>query len=582
MTWLLFKTQWRQFRNGIKDLRPGQLALYIMLGLLVLILFPVFIVPLALVAFVLPFDALSPLFSSFFIVAIAMTVLFAIPQVFKHLFSARDVELLFTLPVPTRSIFWVKYGQSFTTTGAFISLLLLLIGTVIGIVYRVSWVYYPVVFIVSLSVVLVGMAIAYLFNLVLIQILPTHRARELMVVMSGLAGVFVYVMFQLPNMYGTERGSEEMLANMPDFPSWLPTTWGAQALTHAATGDAVSLLWTGGIALLALGLSVFAAMLVERGFRTGWIRLSTAPGRRDKKRRKEVRSARLRHPIVILGSKEWRALQRDMREWLTFLPLLFVVIFPAMQFMTNPDGIKHLLQSPLLSWVVVQLGIIGFFSLFIGTFTAASIAREGKAAWLLRSLPLSGWQIALGKLWIHWLIPFVLVLALELGAGIFLGWSWWWALAGAGTYGLLSLGMSGMGLWLGTIGAKHNPDNPQDRLQAGTGFLLIFLNFVYLLVMGFPVTMVLVPGEYSDVFMPMTENAGGLIATGAMIIGSILQFKTVQAGLIVVSGLLSLLIMSLGTTFFFLHLSARRIDGGIQIHVVQGRSKRRLVEHTNK
>lgn len=503
-----------------------------------------------------------------------MMVLFAVPQVFKHLFSARDVELLFTLPIPTRSIFWVKYGQSFATTGAFFSLLLLLISTVIGIVYRVSWVYYPIAMIVSVSVVLVGMAIAYLFNLILIQILPAHRARELMVVMSGLAGVFVYVLFQLPHMYRSERGSEEMFANMPDFPDWLPTTWGTHALMHAAAGEAAGLLWTGGVALLAIGLSAFAAMLVERGFRTGWIRLSGAPGRRDKKRRKGARPARLRHPIVILGTKEWRALQRDMREWLTFLPLLFVVILPTMQFMTNPDRMKNLLQSPLSSWVVTQLVIAGFFSLFIGTFTAASIAREGKAAWLLRSLPLSGWQIAVGKLWIHWLIPFVLVLALELGAGIFLGWSWWWVLAGAGTYGLLSLGMSSMGLWLGTIGAKHNPDNPQDRLQAGTGFLLIFLNLIYLLVMGLPVTMVLVPGEYSDIFMPMAENASGLMAMGAFVIGSILEFKTAQAGLIAVLGLLTLLIMSLGTAFFFLHLSARRFDDGIQIHVVQGRSKR--------
>lgn len=63
MTRLLIKIQWRQFQNGIEDLRPGQLALYVMLGLLVLIILPVFIVPLALLAFVLPLEALSPLFS---------------------------------------------------------------------------------------------------------------------------------------------------------------------------------------------------------------------------------------------------------------------------------------------------------------------------------------------------------------------------------------------------------------------------------------------------------------------------------------------------------------------------------------
>ncbi|MDQ0337423.1 ABC-type transport system involved in cytochrome c biogenesis permease component [Caldalkalibacillus uzonensis] len=67
--------------------------------------------------------------------------------------------------------------------------------------------------------------------------------------------------------------------------------------------------------------------------------------------------------------------------------------------------------------------------------------------WLLRTLPLSGIQIALGKIWIHWLLPFFVAVVLEIGIGIFLNWSWLWMCAGIVTFAFISLGMASIGLW---------------------------------------------------------------------------------------------------------------------------------------
>src|SRR5699024_2687430 len=37
---------------------------------------------------------------------IGLIILLGLPQVFKDLYTSNDLELLFTLPIPTRNIFW--------------------------------------------------------------------------------------------------------------------------------------------------------------------------------------------------------------------------------------------------------------------------------------------------------------------------------------------------------------------------------------------------------------------------------------------------------------------------------------------
>lgn len=576
MTRRLLHIYWKQFTRGLSNLRAGQILPIVAIGLLALIFVPIFIFGVSALGEFLPAEERVSLFSMVSLAALILTVLFAIPQVFKHLFSARDVEFLFTLPISTSHIFWVKYIQSFFSTAGFVWLLLGFFFVVFGAGADAALAYFLFIPLVALAVILIGLTIAYLFNLLLIQILPRNRAKELMTLMTGLAGFFIIIIVQLPNLLGITGADvrEEFSMSLPIMPSWLPTTWAGEAMAIFSQEFVfIGVVWTVALVALAILVAVLTPMVVERGFRTGWIRLNEGTSRGKKRKQKSMKGNFLKHPVIFLGLKELRAVQRDPREWLTFLPMLFLMIFPFFGIATNAEAREAVLDNPLISWLVAHAMIIFFFTLLIGNFAASSIGREERAVWILRIMPLSGMQIALGKLWIHWLIPCVFVIFLEVILMVVLGWAWYWALAGAISFGFISLGMASIGLWAGTIGGKYNPNNPQQRIETGTGFLLLLINIPYMLVMFSIAVLLFMPTEFQPFVADFGDSSMGILSMMGSLVAIVLSGKIMLGSWSIVVGMLILLLASLAVTYLFLMLSAERIDQGIQINIVENTSR---------
>src|SRR5699024_5043005 len=131
----------------------------------------------------------------------------------------------------------------------------------------------------------------------------------------------------------------------------------------------------------------------ERGFRTGWIQLSEGPQRKRSKRRstphKQRKAVKMNHPIISIGRKEWYAMKRDLREWLVLMPIAFFFIFGLIGFFTSGGtvSLSFLREYADITWPVGQGILLLLFSLSNGTIAASSIGREGKATWILRTLP---------------------------------------------------------------------------------------------------------------------------------------------------------------------------------------------------
>src|SRR5690625_6274532 len=153
-----------------------------------------------------------------------------------------------------------------------------------------------------------------------------------MTVMSFLSAIFVYLLFTLPDIINDKPLEEVLLSGVPLLPKWVPVSWGSTALVEAHQGSIGFLLPFVLFLLLAVCSVILTTSLVEKGFRTGWIRLSEG-GRKKKKVSKKGMSRRhVAHPVIAVGKKEWLVVKRDMREWLVFMPLIFFIIFPLIGF----------------------------------------------------------------------------------------------------------------------------------------------------------------------------------------------------------------------------------------------------------
>src|SRR5690625_273725 len=108
---------------------------------------------------------------------------------------------------------------------------------VYGLATNASLLFYPVVLFVLLAVTTIGLSVAYLLNLILIQIVPASRANELVTVMSVLSGLIVYLMFMLPNLMNDEPMTEAFLTNIPLLPGWVPFSWASVSLIESLNGS---------------------------------------------------------------------------------------------------------------------------------------------------------------------------------------------------------------------------------------------------------------------------------------------------------------------------------------------------------
>lgn len=109
----LLKNQWKIFWNTARTQPKVNYISYLVLFIVFLILLNWVIRGIWFMGDAITEAVLAGLLSYSFLMMVGFIILLGLPQVFKHLYSATDLNLLFTMPIPTNYIFWLKYIQSF-------------------------------------------------------------------------------------------------------------------------------------------------------------------------------------------------------------------------------------------------------------------------------------------------------------------------------------------------------------------------------------------------------------------------------------------------------------------------------------
>ncbi|MED1600140.1 putative ABC transporter permease subunit [Alkalihalophilus marmarensis] len=564
MTWNLIRWFWKMNLNSFKQSSDKAKTTLIISGVAIGFAVLFFSGIVFSVASTLRGELLSDILSLSFLSLFAFLILFAVPQVFTKLYGDDDLTLLFTLPLKSTHIYWAKFTQVFLGIPGLILAASLVLLTMFGLGAGANIFYYPFAYFTAILVVLMGLGIAYLLNLLLIQMIPAHRAKELMTVITAFAGVLGYAAFQIPTMMSREGGGESSML-IPELPQWLPLYWAGESVSHLLLGDVTgeTVLFSGLLAGLTFAVLYLSSMLVDKGFRTGWIQMNES---RSNRKKKKASSAvfKVRTPIIEVGLKEWRTIKRDMREWTMLIPMTFFMFFPIFSIMIRDGNMEFLQTVPALSWISLQAIALGLFSFMTSTFTSGSVAREGSSIDLLRVLPLKGIEVAVGKLWIHWLILFGFIGILQIICAFIFGWSPFHTVAGWLLIGLTGLGSSAIGLYFGAIGAKFNHKNPQNRLETGTSFILLFVAMGYVLIQVIPFGLTLLPAS-ELVFLLGDESSGFFM----MIVQWIIGLKSSMPIIVTLVGLALNLFISAVTVWGALTFTAKEIDRGITINFVK-------------
>jgi len=146
--------------------------------------------------------------------------------------------------------------------------------------------------------------------------------------------------------------------------------------------------------------------------------------------------------------------------------------------------------------------------------------------------------------------------------------------------GFMTLGLSALGLWLGTIGAKYHPTNPQARLKFFAIVLLFISSYIYLLITAVPAMIIFVTPELVEV--GGNEEITGVISFIMHSVTKLILLKGEMPIIVISLCVLAMVMISLSVMYIFMNLSARKIDRGITIDIVAASRKKPLFSTNNR
>ena len=291
-------------------------------------------------------------------------------------FLARDLDLLVSAPVDWLTLYCAKLLETTVNSSWMVVLMAVPIFTAYGIAYDGGW-WYPLVALGAFTpFLLIPAVIGSAVTLLLVNIFPARRTREILSVITVLAAGGVALLFRVlrPEQLVRPEGFRSLVdfisALRTPTSAWLPSEWVRasviQWLRYETDPLPFYLLWSTAAALVVIGAMLHWA-LYAKGFSK-----SQEGGNRGGRLAKTKRPRALVWPFGVtrgeLLLKELRLFFRDTTQWsqLILLAVLIVVYIFNIRFLPLKGiGVTFFL-----------LNVIPFLNLVLAGFVLASIAAR--------------------------------------------------------------------------------------------------------------------------------------------------------------------------------------------------------------
>ncbi|MGH7651573.1 MAG: putative ABC transporter permease subunit [Gemmatimonadaceae bacterium] len=398
-------------------------------------------------------------------------------------FLAKDLDLLVAAPVD-----WLRlYGAKLLETTGHSSWMVVLVATPVLTAYGISYqggFLYPLIAIAAiLPFLFIPAAIGSAVTLLLVNIFPARRTRDILSVIAILAAAGVVLIFRLvrPERLARPEGFRSLvefisLLRTPTS-TWMPSEWASQGIMSWLRKDPeilpFYLLWSSAAVAIVMG-AVLHRSLYARGFSKSqesgerWVRQG-ALGRLVG--RALTPWGVMRRELLL---KEMRLFFRDTTQWsqLILLTVLVVVYVFNIKFLPlRGEGVTFFLAN-----------VIPFVNLILAGFVLASIAArfifpgislEGRTLWLLRSSPLEMRQLLWSKFWVGTLPLLCLAVGLVFATDVLLQVSGFMMAASIFTITMMTFAIAGLALGFGALFPKFNTENAAQIPTSFGGLVLM-------------------------------------------------------------------------------------------------------------
>ena len=217
---------------------------------------------------------------------LAILVLSNVVAALSSFFLAQDLELIIAAPTDGLRVYLARLFESLTHSSWMVVVVLVPVLLAYGVVYHGGWLFAGVAVTGLAAYLLIPAVLGAAVTLVLVNVFPARRTRDLLALMGlfGAAAVVVLIRVLRPEQLARPEGFRSLVDFIAvlDTPrsAWLPSEWAAEAFLAALPGRAGDVASAGPPDLFPLlllvstaaGMLVLGAWLHERLYGEGFSR----------------------------------------------------------------------------------------------------------------------------------------------------------------------------------------------------------------------------------------------------------------------------------------------------------------------
>jgi ABC-2 type transport system permease protein len=454
-------------------------------------------------------------------------------------YLAKDLDLLVSSPADWLHVYLAKLGETMVHSSWMVALMAVPIFAAYGVIYDGGWLFGPFAVLVFLPILLMPAVLGSAFTLILVNVFPARRTRDLLSIIAIAAAGGVVLLFRIirPERLARPEGFQSLLdfitlLRAPTSPL-LPSEWATDAVMGWLVGPfdwlPLLLLWSSAAATVVLG-----AALHFRLYPSGFTKAQEGAERFVKGWVWQAILGPLFRPLSVSKRefviKDLKLFFRDTTQWSQLILLAVLVVIYLFNIRALPLFTGEQVPFNLVTVIsFLNLGLAGFVLASIAArFVFPAISLEGRQMWLLRSSPLDLRALLWSKYWVGTVPLLGLALIITVFTNVILKATPFIMAVGVGTIFLLTLAISAMALGFGALYPQFETENAA-QIPTSFGGLVFMMSTVALLALVIMIEAVPVYGYLHANYLHQPFRVD------AVMIGSFAGVAAICLGLTVVS-----------------------------------------------
>ena len=488
--WRTMLARWRQERSG----GSGKTLIIAVVGLIFWV--AVFGVLYRVLKYFRGIDEIGPLLAgkllgisllSFLSILLLSNVITAL----SSFFLAKDLDLLVSSPVDWLHLYLAKLFETMLHSSWMVAVMAVPIFSAYAVIYDGGWFFPFYVLAVLFPLLVAPSVIGSAVTLILVNVFPARRARDLLAVVAVAAAGGVVLMLRIvrPEQLARPEGFRNLLdfltlLRTPTSPL-LPSEWATHAIMGYLVGPfdwlPLLLLWSTAAAAITLG-----AVLHMRLYATGFTKAQEGSERFVKGWIWERVLGPLFRDLPVAKRefviKDLKLFFRDTTQWSQLILLAVLLVVYLFNIKALPLFTGERVPVFIVSLVsFLNLGLAGFVLASIAArFMFPAVSLEGRQMWLLRSSPLDLRALLWSKYWVGTIPLLVLALVITIATNLLLKTSSFMMATSIGTIILLTLAIASLALSFGALYPQFDTENAA-QIPTSFGGLVFMMTTVALL-----------------------------------------------------------------------------------------------------